>query len=921
MPYQPGPAGGHRNVNRASLRENLPAGFAPRSSTGTDEEFAAIQVWQDTRRTSTSLGFAPTGPPNPTQDANKHQRSSIVFPPTGPPTQATQDPTRSHHQNGSQFVPSSPPNHAIQGGSFRHEPSFPMPPPELESVSRVVKELGCDIQRDCRSELRAATRRMQQDLQKELRNAVADIVKVRDPGCTESHELNAELSEGFMTTGQRKKAAATQALRLSAAVVNAEPLTRGQVGDLSLSGNASNRQTPWRKLRSSPRVPNDEDSDGDRIKMWQPQEPPPLLPVMAPPDPSELECFLPGICNINTDHRKNSKLACQKAVGFHGSGGPGRLANCQLAGTLQTPGKFPSAESQADEAAGGFPAKDSARPSERSCGKCPEAFSAPEFPGSNELDDHYLGVKVGEEPEDVMYKRGSVLQADGDGRPAHLTCLSISREMDKSKAKKESTKPLWRMSAKEMLHSQRFDNLVGSLILLNAITIGAQTDYNAVNMTDFVTKEYYIIDWIFCVAFTTELALRLMVYRCKFFSPYNQGCLWNYFDTFVVSAQLLEIFADFLASSTSVNTDQLKLLRVLRILRLVRILRVVRVLHLISELRTIVSSIIGSFRSLGWTVILLLLMIYIVAVYFTQAITDHLVERSLSQPTGLVMTEGEEKLHSMFGSMGRSILTLWQAMSGGIDWNDVAGPMLTEVTTLSAVMFAGYIAFALLALMNVVTGVFVQTALNSARLEEDAFMTSQIVSLFNMVGRDAGASITYEEVSQSLEDPATEKEWKSIGVNAGEARYLFRLLDVDGSGSVAFEEFLAGCLRLNGTAKAIDLLTVMQEARRVNDRTTSYQQSYESSTQTMTESLQELHEFLEDYSVKTMEKLTANAERVMEACDENTQLIRTVKRAQQGFQGEMVTIKARLASLQNLDALLAATEQPPMPEHEALSLV
>merc|ERR1712228_732899 len=97
------------------------------------------------------------------------------------------------------------------------------------------------------------------------------------------------------------------------------------------------------------------------------------------------------------------------------------------------------------------------------------------------------------------------------------------------------------------------------------------------------------------------------------------GWMWNYFDFLIVSAQLLEVFFELVARSTSIDISNFRLLRVMRILRLVRILRVVRVLHLISELRTIVSSIVGSFRSLVWVVVLLFLMIYIVAVYFTQS--------------------------------------------------------------------------------------------------------------------------------------------------------------------------------------------------------------------------------------------------------------------------------------------------------------
>merc|ERR1740121_2321692 len=102
-------------------------------------------------------------------------------------------------------------------------------------------------------------------------------------------------------------------------------------------------------------------------------------------------------------------------------------------------------------------------------------------------------------------------------------------------------------------------------------------------------------------------------------------------------------------------------------------------------------------------------MIYIVGVYFTQAVTDHFLEKEGSN------NEREEMLQYFFGSLGRTVLSLWQAMSGGADWDNMVGPMIIEVDPFLGVAFAAYIAFAILALMNVVTGVFVQTALQSAK--------------------------------------------------------------------------------------------------------------------------------------------------------------------------------------------------------------
>eukprot|EP00927_Polykrikos_kofoidii_P049185 TRINITY_DN43294_c0_g1_i1.p1 TRINITY_DN43294_c0_g1~~TRINITY_DN43294_c0_g1_i1.p1 ORF type:complete len:841 (+),score=116.82 TRINITY_DN43294_c0_g1_i1:103-2523(+) len=410
-----------------------------------------------------------------------------------------------------------------------------------------------------------------------------------------------------------------------------------------------------------------------------------------------------------------------------------------------------------------------------------------------------------------MRKKMSTTITSNGGENPKGGRLCIERELTRKTV--VAPKRFWVMTLDEFVKSSTFDNLAGMAILLNAGVIGVQTDYNAIYMTDTPTVTFRVLEYLFCCWFTSELLLRLKVFGGAFFKPCSEGWLWNYFDTFIVIAQLLEMAVEALSSSGNFDMGNFRLLRMLRVLRLVRILRVVRVLHLISELRAIMSSIIGSFKSLVWVVVLLLLMIYIVAIYFTQSITDHMVEQSQALDDHWAMSDEEIVLRTYFGSLTRGILSLWQAMSGGLDWDTLASPLFDEISWMTGMAFCCFIAFALLALMNVVTGVFVQTALQSARDEEDSFMTSQILNLFKITDKERDTRITMDEIEESIEDPKAEKEWKSIGVEAADARYLFNLLDVEGSGHVVFEEFLGGCLRLNGSAKSIDLLTIMQESR------------------------------------------------------------------------------------------------------------
>merc|ERR1712183_1207456 len=67
---------------------------------------------------------------------------------------------------------------------------------------------------------------------------------------------------------------------------------------------------------------------------------------------------------------------------------------------------------------------------------------------------------------------------------------------------------------------------------------------------------------------------------------------------------------------------------------------------------------------------------------------------------------------------------------------------------------------------------------------------------------------------EGLLDTSQMKEaFKAINVDPSEAKGLFKLLDMNNSGVVDAEEFLCGCMKLRGPAKALDLAILSREVR------------------------------------------------------------------------------------------------------------
>lgn len=96
----------------------------------------------------------------------------------------------------------------------------------------------------------------------------------------------------------------------------------------------------------------------------------------------------------------------------------------------------------------------------------------------------------------------------------------------------------FRIRVARMVNALWFDSLLGLSIVTNAILIGIQTDWNVKHRGEEVPHVFRVFDLVFCTIFVVELALRLFVWRLKFYVIRGWG--WNMFDTAVVFAQVFE---------------------------------------------------------------------------------------------------------------------------------------------------------------------------------------------------------------------------------------------------------------------------------------------------------------------------------------------------------------------------------------------
>lgn len=370
--------------------------------------------------------------------------------------------------------------------------------------------------------------------------------------------------------------------------------------------------------------------------------------------------------------------------------------------------------------------------------------------------------------------------------------------------------------------SWTFTTIVSLIIVLTSFNTGLQTDNEArkelrpsssevpsVTVTD-VLRASRKVDEFFCWLFLCEVLLRVWAERLDF--VLGEELNWNLFDSVLLVVSFSERYA---------NLRVFAFTRKLRMLRIIRVIKVLKMFRAFDVLRRMVSSILTSLLSVTWVVIVLLLMMYMFSLYFIEAAVMHV--QTNTEDGHPVNDDLLALLHQYFGTIGRSMLSLFMAISGGTDWGDVS-EALWSLGWAPPFVFLAFIVFMLFAVVNIVTGIFVEQASRLAEVDRDMIMRQEveaqrevsrdIEAFFRTIDIDGNGTLTWTEFKGSLRHKKVLAYFEHLGIDADNARQVFVLLDRHRTGQVPIEAFVDGCMRLRGPAKSIDMAVLLNESKK-----------------------------------------------------------------------------------------------------------
>merc|ERR1740121_2884201 len=215
-------------------------------------------------------------------------------------------------------------------------------------------------------------------------------------------------------------------------------------------------------------------------------------------------------------------------------------------------------------------------------------------------------------------------------------------------------------------------------------------------------------------------------------------------------------------------------------------------------------------KSLVWVLLLSTILAFIVGV----CIMDFVAERTI--PSGEDTAALTSKLLKYYGSLDATLFSLYQAVTGGVDWGNMTDPLL-ELHPLLCIFFAAYIAIAVLCVLNMITGLFVENAKRLSQRDETQFLMEtvnsrrewldEVKSLFIRVADPLTMRVDVQSFIEHLGDMRVQVNFKKLGIEVEQenAAGLFEMLDLQGDGFVDLDEFALGVQMLHGSARSIDM--------------------------------------------------------------------------------------------------------------------
>jgi len=347
--------------------------------------------------------------------------------------------------------------------------------------------------------------------------------------------------------------------------------------------------------------------------------------------------------------------------------------------------------------------------------------------------------------------------------------------------------------------SMPFEIVCSIMVIFNMVTMTLYYDWS-ISSPSRLTSFFASVETAFCTWYLTELVLRVLPFGLRVFI--GPEMKWYVFDAVLVAFSVLgELYPHATGDADPLRISKvIKLLRLLRASRMLKLARILKSSVQFGLLIKLMGSALGCFF---WACVISVVTTYTFSLITVSQVSDFTLTAS---------PDSTAKVIRYFGSVPRTMLTSFMAVSGGIDWHLLID-ILEEVGLSVCATFVTYVLLSTFLILNLTLAMFLQVTLKAIYNNDRETLKGHMMqrNLYVNALRDVfgGDYVTWPMYRAEESNPKL--RWllqKVLKIERSQARKLFQILSGNGKHSVEIQGFVVGCINMKRSVTIMDLMEV-----------------------------------------------------------------------------------------------------------------
>jgi hypothetical protein len=370
----------------------------------------------------------------------------------------------------------------------------------------------------------------------------------------------------------------------------------------------------------------------------------------------------------------------------------------------------------------------------------------------------------------------------------------------------------------DFIISSAFEKFTALVILVNVIFAALAANWEIANIGKTPPVYMQLVEIVFLVIYSVELMMRLAVHGKFFFCNLNMK--WNLFDFTLVIFTIFDLLVALILAEGGQQGGNFNIsyMRMLRLLKLVKILRTLRVIKLFRDLTQIVDSLTSCMAAFMWAAVMMILVVYIFALIFMQALTSYLQDAGITE---------DDDVTENFGGTFVSMVSLYMAVTGGNDWG-VYYQVVAKAGVAYEILFLFFTFFLIFALFNILIGVFVEKAVVATQPDRQELIVQQhrrsyeesleFRHLLMVIDTNHKGKLTKEEFVAAMGNDIMRTSMQVMGLTCNDPVWFFDVIaNWAGTEDIPIDLFVDGCMAMKGNASSLDMQRQLFEVKATFD--------------------------------------------------------------------------------------------------------